>query len=242
MDTYLNKVNLGNSPDWLQKHLPDECIHLTFTSPPVYDNDLYIVNEIAEFGWQSYEEYLSHLTEVFHELFRVTIPGGHVVIDTSSGPKESGHSVLYLFPLVADITKIATSTGFNFTNEVIWVKDQYLYEGIRRKAIPNVFVRQKHDQLLVFSKPGEQDSCGEKVEVGSVWHFPSTANSSKYAKYHEFYATFPTELVRQVINLWSCPHALVLDPYAGSGQVIKVAIQENRTAIGIESDVRWQNL
>jgi DNA modification methylase len=63
---------------------------------------------------------------------------------------------------------------------------------------------------------------------GDVW----AINTEPFRDAH--FAIFPTELVRRCIKA-GCPEdGVVLDPFAGSGTTIKVAIEEKRNAIGIE--------
>jgi DNA modification methylase len=62
----------------------------------------------------------------------------------------------------------------------------------------------------------------------SVW----TVSTQAFPKAH--FATFPEELARRCIRA-GCPKAgVVLDPFAGSGTTILVALQLGRNAIGIE--------
>lgn len=50
------------------------------------------------------------------------------------------------------------------------------------------------------------------------------------------YATFPTELVYMPVIV-SCPEGgTILDPFAGSGTVLSVALANNRNAVGIDLD------
>ena len=47
-------------------------------------------------------------------------------------------------------------------------------------------------------------------------------------------ATFPYELARRLIRLYSFVNDTILDPFAGSGTVLKVAEKLKRKAIGYE--------
>lgn len=54
------------------KYVPDESIHLTFTSPPYYNARDYSI-------YQSYNDYLDFLASVFKEVYRVTKEGRFVL-------------------------------------------------------------------------------------------------------------------------------------------------------------------
>ena len=53
---------------------------------------------------------------------------------------------------------------------------------------------------------------------------------------------FAEELVERCIRLWSCPGDVILDPFAGAGTVNKVAIENHRSAIGIELNKDFYDL
>ena len=239
----LNKVHVGSSPEWLVQHIPDDIIGLTFTSPPVYDDELYIKNGVAEFGWWNYDEYIDHLSEVFAEILRITTPGGYLAIDTGSAPREVGSVALDLFPIVADVTKACLQRGWIFHAEVIWEKHEYVYPSRYHPPIPNSIVRQKHDQILVFKKVGEREECGKQTQkLPSVWRFSRDSDREEIQAYTKVYSTFPDDLIRRVLNLWSCKSDIILDPYAGSGQVVRVAKETERFGIGVEFDKKWRGL
>ena len=56
--------------------VPDESIHLTFTSPPYYNARDYTL-------YESYEAYLQFLTDIFREVYRITKEGRFFVLNTS---------------------------------------------------------------------------------------------------------------------------------------------------------------
>lgn len=62
----------------------------------------------------------------------------------------------------------------------------------------------------------------------SVW----TVATQPYTEAH--FATFPPELIRPCILAGSRPGDVVLDPFAGSGTTLAVAVEEGREGLGIE--------
>lgn len=70
-----NVVVLGDVRDTLHC-VPDDSIHLTFTSPPYYNARDYSI-------YESYSAYLDFLTDVFREVHRITKEGRFFIINTS---------------------------------------------------------------------------------------------------------------------------------------------------------------
>jgi len=71
-DFMKNIVVYGDVKEIL-KFVPDESIHLTFTSPPYYNARDYSI-------YSSYKEYLEFLEEVFKEVYRVTKEGRFFIL------------------------------------------------------------------------------------------------------------------------------------------------------------------
>lgn len=119
------------SPEWLHnkivnadvlevlRYVPDESVHLTFTSPPYYNARDYTI-------YQSYEGYLQFLVDVFKEVHRITKEGRFFVLNTSPIliPRMSRQhaSTRYLIPF--DIHPLITKIGFDFIDDIIWVKPE----------------------------------------------------------------------------------------------------------------------
>ena len=77
-ETYPFLVNVAVNGDVrdVLKYVPDESVHLTFTSPPYYNARDYSI-------YPSYDAYLSFLEEVFLETYRITKEGRFLVLNTS---------------------------------------------------------------------------------------------------------------------------------------------------------------
>lgn len=99
------------------------------------------------------------------------------------------------------------------------------------------------EYILVFRKPGmrKRASAGERQReslnliskdelrewLDPVWKINSPTNSKHRA-------TFPAELVKRLIRLFSLKGDIILDPFTGTGTTLSTAIEHHRNAIGYE--------
>jgi DNA modification methylase len=239
-ENLINKVHLGTSPDWFV-NIPDEVIALTITSPPYFDDKLYVLDDGSdEFGWNSYDDYKEHLQSVIAELFQKTIPGGRLALVISNTPQlDSQEMVTHFWPIHHDAISICLGEGWQLKDEIIWRKPHPTYNYLSPGYIPETQLLANHDTISILRKPGDlRPSIGHK-RVPSVWEFDSNGPMETY---NRVYPSFPEGLVSRIIKLWSLPNDIVFDPYAGSGQVVRIAKALGRLGLGVEADIQWQSL
>lgn len=240
MEKYAGKVSNEIVPDILKK-LPNDTIDLTLTSPPFYDDKLYVLDDgKIEFGWKTYDEYILHIEGVFDEIFRITKKGGQLILVLSNSPKISTESKIeYYWPCLHDLISKAHRKGWKLVDEIVWVHDTAVY-STETLPIPETRMSPFHNWITVLQKPGGLRSSKKgKIIDNSVWYLPSEGPISEYNK---LYGSFPNELVERCLNYWSLENDMILDPYAGSGQTIRIAKQLNRIGIGFEADDQWRHL
>ncbi len=102
------------------KYVPDESIHLTFTSPPYYNARDYSI-------YPSYEAYLEFLAEVFKETHRITKEGRFLIVNTSPIiiPRVSRAHSSKRYPIPFDLHSYLMKMGWDFIDDNIWLKPEY---------------------------------------------------------------------------------------------------------------------
>lgn len=237
------------SPDYLKntvvycdvkdalKLIPDESIHLTFTSPPYYNARDYSI-------YGSYKEYIFFLDAVFKEVHRVTKEGRFFILNTSPIiiPRVSRQHASKRYPIPYDIHPYLIKMGWEFIDDIIWVKPEasvknrnagFLqhrkplgYKANARTESVMVY-RKKTDRLLdwnmkQYSKETiEKSKIIGKYESSNVWEIDPV-----FDRTHS--AVFPIELCDRVIKYYSYRGDLVFDPFGGSGTLAKAAILNKR--------------
>ncbi|MBE9523715.1 MAG: site-specific DNA-methyltransferase [Chloroflexi bacterium] len=230
-----DKIITGSSEAMHQ--LPDDCIHLMVTSPPYnarkeYDLDLTL------------KEYLTLLTRVLGETYRVLVPGGRACINVANLGRKP------YIPLNAFITQIMIDIGYLMRGEIIWDKGASVGSSTAWGSwlsASNPTLRDVHEYILIFSKgrfkreKQDRENSIERddflVNTKSVWQFPTES-----AKRVGHPAPFPVELPRRLIDLYTFKNEIVLDPFMGSGTTALAAIETGRHYIGYELDQSYIQL
>ena len=228
--------------------IPDESVHLTFTSPPYYNARDYTI-------FQSYEAYLDFLTAVFKETHRITKEGRFFVLNTSPVivPRISRAHSSKRYAIPYDMHPRLTDMGWEFIDDIVWVKPEYAAKnrngGFYQHRKPlcykansvteSVMVyRKKTDKLIDWNLRQYDDETIEASKVlgdyekSNVWQInPATDKGHP--------AVFPTELASRVIQFYSFKGDLIFDPFGGSGTVGRVAMDHDRYFLLCEKEPKY---
>ena len=207
------------------------------TSPPYnvgkeYDENL------------SLDEYLGFLRGVWHEVYRVLVPGGRACVNIANLGRKP------YIPLHAFIIRDMLDIGFLMRGEIIWNKAESASPSTAWGSwcsAANPTLRDVHEYILVFSKegfgrPARGKTSGIPKEkfleyTRSVWTFPAIS-----AKQVGHPAPFPVELPRRLILLYTFEREVILDPFMGSGQTALAALETGRRFVGYETEREYLEL
>lgn len=233
-ETYNFLKNVVVNGDVLETlaHVPDDSIHLTFTSPPYYNARDYAI-------YPSYKDYLEFLEKVFKETHRITKEGRFLIVNTSPIiiPRVSRAHSSKRYPIPFDLHPYLVNNGWEFIDDIIWLKPEYTVKnrigGFMQQRKPLMYkpnsvteylmvYRKQTDKLIDWnlrsydSDAVEASRVGDGYETNNVWQIAPC-----FDKIHS--AVFPVELCRRVIAYYSFKNDLVFDPFAGSGTVGRTA-------------------
>lgn len=249
-ETYEFLKNTVVNADVLEtlKHVPDESVHLTFTSPPYYNARDYSI-------YPSYEAYLEFLAKVFKETHRITKEGRFLIVNTSPIiiPRVSRAHSSKRYPIPFDLHSYLMKMGWDFIDDIIWLKPEYSVKNRvggfhqHRKPLgykPNTITeylmvyRKETTRLLDWNirsysqKVVEESKVSGEYDTTNVWRIDPT-----FDKVHT--AVFPVELCRRVIQYYSYKGDLIFDPFAGSGTVGRTAKSLGRNFFLTEKDKNY---
>lgn len=245
---YLKNIIVQGDVVETLSYVPDESIHLTFTSPPYYNARDYSI-------YQSYDEYLNFLEKVFKEVHRITKEGRFFVLNTSPIiiPRISRAHASRRYPIPYDIHPFLIKMGWEFIDDIVWVKPEASVKNRNagflqhRKPLaykPNavsemlMVYRKKTDKLIDWNisqyswDKVKRSKVMDKYETTNIWRIDPT-----FDKVHT--AVFPLELCNRVIKYYSFMEDLVFDPFGGVGTVGKAAANLNRYFFLAEKEAKY---
>ena len=234
----------GSSED--MQEVPEGTVRLAFTSPPYWDLKDY--QHPGQIGQEPYEAYLARMNRVWDECYRVTASNGLLFINVGNRRVKKE-----FYPLGMDIYRKMRELGskWRLLENFIWYVPNALPQ-------PNHYIERlfdnKYENVLCFAKNYDYDYVFNKIRVKQKWQGvdPRQAKLNpkgrcisnviripayrpppiKKMNYHV--AAFPDELVQVFIHAFSNRADIVLDPFLGSGTVLKVAKAMGRNGIGYE--------
>lgn len=238
------KLVCGDCAKVMQR-IRDNYIDMVLTSPP-YDN------------LRDYKGYDFDFKNIAKQLFRVLKQGGimvWIVGDATIEGSETGTS----FKQVLYFKEI----GFNLHDTMIMLKDGFTYPDTNRynNVFEFMFIltkgkiktfnclqdrknkhaglikttsakRQKNGKIEKWKKKYKIKEYGPRYNVWPVKTAHLAGTKDRIAYKHP--AIFPETLARDHIISWSNPGDIILDPMAGSGTTLKMALQLKRRCIGID--------
>ena len=243
-DALKNALVYADVRETLQ-HVPDESIHLTFTSPPYYNARDYTI-------YPSYDDYLTFLEDVFKAVHRITKEGRFFVLNTSPViiPRMSRSHFSKRYAIPFDIHPRLTQMGWEFIEDIIWVKPEHCVKnrnggffqhrkplGYKANSVSEsvIVYRKKTDKLIDWNMKQyddetiEMSKVKEDYEKTNLWKINPSSD-----KIHP--AIFPIELAERVIQFYSFKGDLVFDPFGGVGTVGSAALSLERFFFLVEKE------
>lgn len=116
--------------------------------------------------------------------------------------------------------------GWVLRSPIVWRKEKFMPEPTAKdrpwRTYEHVFMFSKSPKYIFDREAlnGEED----------IWTIPTKPNQNKVSHF----SAFPEELVKKCLDIGCKKEGEVLDPFAGTGTTLKVALQSGRPAVGVD--------
>ena len=212
-------------------NLPGESVHLVVTSPPYgvgmdYEPD-------ARVG-----VLFRMLNDCFREVERLLVRGGYAVFnfgDIIPARDILGTEEPCEMPMGWVYWALGLANGFVLQAQRIWQKDFAKITG-GKHAISAPRPVPEFEHLYTFRKIGgspQQVIRKRQTSQRAIW---STVGEGQMKLVGDHPAAFPPGLIRRVVEVYTNPGDVVLDPFAGSGTVGQVARDLGRGFVLVEKE------
>ena len=256
----MRKIDLGDDRKqvWhgscldILDHIERSTVSLVFTSPP-YPGVEQPEDEYATFpNVDDFGECHDFLEDVWTVCYRLLEDLGRMVVNIYDIPTGAEGMV----PNVCEVTNRCLKVGFVLRETYIWQKGASYSPPSGSWPYPKgILSGNTYEPCLVFQKPLQfsqrrkdpsdyPQHIRDASELGSrehgwlmepVWDIPADRTGRKYG--HPF--TFPEELARRFIRLYSYAGDTIFDPFLGSGTTVGVASSMGRIGAGTELSQKY---
>jgi site-specific DNA-methyltransferase (adenine-specific) len=234
--------------------IADGSVQLIITSPPYWQLKDY--GAAGQIGYHdAYEEYIAGLNAVWAQCNRVLSPGCRLCINVGDQFARAAHYGRYkVIPIREEIVRACEALGLDYMGAVIWQKLTTMNTsggGAVMGSYPyprNGILKIDYEFILLFKKLGTPPAVSSEVKEASAltreewnqyfsghWNFPGERQGKGHI------ATFPLELPRRLIKMFSFVGETVLDPFAGSGSTVRAAMDLGRRGLGYEINSAYES-
>ena len=238
IENTIHAIFIKDAVEILRK-IPDSSIQLILIDPPY---------NLGLDYWDIYENYLEWAKLWLDEIFRVLSPSGNCVIfggfqfqDLKKGDlleilHYTRHSTrLRFINLIIWYYKNGMSAHRFFANrheEAIWLSktNKYYFD------LDSVRVPYDEKTKIIYKKDKRlnHDNIEKGKNPTNVWEINRLNGNSKERVGHP--TQKPVEIIRKFVRGLSYPGSVILDFFAGSGTTGRVAIEESRHSILVDTD------
>lgn len=228
--------------------LPANLIHGTVTSPPYFGKLDYGFAD--QMGMEPFPQYLDNMANVFKQVYRVTIPGGGLLLNISntwnnyspirsrlSETKEATFTGSNRRPIVRSYPEKSelpvTSLLRAKLTEVGWLhRDTWIWSKGPGRPTNSDRPYQSHEYVLYFRKPDRPGRYRELYWDGSV--ITGTVHTYRPVSHPVHPCPFPLEMAKDYVRAIIPENGTVLDPFAGIRTVAKAAEETGRNSVSID--------
>ncbi|MCS1411481.1 MAG: Modification methylase RsrI [Verrucomicrobia subdivision 3 bacterium] len=222
------------------KTVPDNSIQLIVCDPPY---------NVSIADWDKHDNYIDWCDAWLKESERVLKPTGNIVIFGGLQYQEEAGSG----DLISIVHHMRSASKMKLVNFIVWNYPNGMsahrffanrHEGIawfgktKKYYFDLDSIRESYDEQTKLIYLKDKRLRSETIEKGrnptNVWRINRLNGNSKERVGHP--TQKPSELIRRIVKSMSSPGSIVLDFFAGSAVTSRVAIEEGRHSVSVDSN------
>lgn len=236
------EIIFRSSENIFPEDVPPASVKLVVTSPPYWNlKDYEVPGQIGR-GDSDYVAYLARIKRVWQQIRNILAPDGIFCLNANT--KFDGRAgALHAIPW--DLVHMATQSGFNLRDYLLWHKSTAIPRHDRdlKDNFEWVFLFTMTCHPVQYYLTSNASYIDYTVNPAPVPLAPNLWNLNKKAGSigipgvrHP--AIFHEDLPGRMIDLFTRPGDLVLDPFLGSGTTLAAAFRRGRACVGYEINNR----
>ena len=116
--------------------------------------------------------------------------------------------------------------GWVLRSPIVWQKEKFMPEPTAKDRPWRTY-----ELIFMFSKSQKYSFNREELRgEEDIWTIPTKPNQNKVSHF----SAFPEGLVKKCLDIGCRKEGEVLDPFAGTGTTLKVALESGRPAVGVD--------
>jgi site-specific DNA-methyltransferase (adenine-specific) len=212
-------------------------VDIVITSPPyntsrVGATDKYSSRYDLFQDFKTDQEYIDWTCDVFNGYDKVLKPNGCVLYNMSYSSEKT-----HLIWLV--ITDIIRKTNFITADCIVWKKSNAIPNNVSKnkltRIVEYIFVFSRKNEFKTFDAnkkvTGRIERTGQ-ANYENIYNFIEARNNDGSNPLNK--ATFSTELITKLMDIYAKPESLVYDSFMGIGTTAKACIERGMSYIGSE--------
>lgn len=239
----INKIYNDDCINMMSK-MPCNFIDGVITSPPY---NIFNTNA-KDRGYDFYgdnksdDEYINWILDIFNHFSRILKKDGVVCWNMSYGTENP-----YLMSLV--VADIIRHTNMQLVETIVWKKKTAMPNTPSKNRLTRicefVFIFVNKEDALSFNSNKKEISYSEKnnqISYENVFNFIEAKNNDETQDLNK--ATFSTDLVKKLIDIYFKEDSLILDTFMGTGTTAVACKQNKLNFIGSElsnAQCEWAN-
>ena len=177
------------------------------------------------------DEYVEFTIHLFNEFDKIIKENGCILYNMSYGSENT--EAMWL--VVASIIK---ETNWTIADDIIWKKQSALPNNVSpnklTRIVEHIFVFCRKNEFKTFKANKKVKSVSKRGQkyYENIFNFIEAPNNDGSCKLNK--ATFSTELIKQLLDIYVADDSIVYDPFSGTGTTANACILRNINYIGSE--------